>query len=228
MRFTRTLFPALTALVLAGASLSAQTAPTGIVWFDQYLDALRQQAGIPGLSAALASGRQIVWERAYGFQDVESSIRTSPDTLYDVGDMTQTFAATLALQCVERGALRLDDPVGNFALDAADPGATIRQVLSHSLFGATGTRFRYDPARFATADSAIDSCSRRGIRLALAQEILDRLVFLRPAEAQDTLEVDRDLRGIVPDSIVSTFDFHSSPFLQDGQPRHRPDASVLR
>ena len=38
--------------------------------FGAYLDSLRDQAGIPGLAAAIVDSNGIVWERAYGRQDV--------------------------------------------------------------------------------------------------------------------------------------------------------------
>ena len=37
--------------------------------FESYLESLRAQAGIPGMSAALVQNGQIVWERGFGFQN---------------------------------------------------------------------------------------------------------------------------------------------------------------
>ena len=48
--------------------------------FGDYLDALRIQAGIPGVSAAIVGDNDIIWERAFGQQDVARSIRTKSDT----------------------------------------------------------------------------------------------------------------------------------------------------
>ena len=38
--------------------------------FGAYLDSLRDQAGIPGLAAAIVDFKGIVWERAYGRQNI--------------------------------------------------------------------------------------------------------------------------------------------------------------
>lgn len=43
--------------------------------FQQSLDSLRRQYGIPGLSAAIVSQGEIIWEAGFGFQDVENQIR---------------------------------------------------------------------------------------------------------------------------------------------------------
>src|SRR5687767_5569063 len=49
---------------------------------EHYLEALRQQAGIPGLSAAVVQDGQLIWERGFGFEDVEARVRATPDTPY--------------------------------------------------------------------------------------------------------------------------------------------------
>ena len=51
---------------------SAQGQPGSL--FERYLDALRQQAGIPGLSAAIVEDGRTVWERGFGLRDVENSL----------------------------------------------------------------------------------------------------------------------------------------------------------
>src|SRR5262249_4110953 len=44
--------------------------------FAAYLDALRVQAGIPGLAAAIVGPTDLVWESAFGQQDVDQNIKT--------------------------------------------------------------------------------------------------------------------------------------------------------
>src|SRR2546426_7034705 len=66
--------------------------------FERYLESLRQQAGIPGLSAAIVQNRSIVWERGFGFQNVENLIPATPSTPYVVGGLTETLSSVLVLQ----------------------------------------------------------------------------------------------------------------------------------
>src|SRR3989454_1812714 len=63
--------------------------------FERYLESLRQQAGIPGLSAAIVQNRAIIWEAGFGLQDVENSIRATPSTPYVIGGLTETFSSVL-------------------------------------------------------------------------------------------------------------------------------------
>src|SRR5688572_30060987 len=99
---------------------------------EHYLEALRQQAGIPGLSAAVVQDGEVVWERGFGFQDVEARVRATPDTPYYVGGLSQSLAAVLLLQCVEQKRLTLDDPVRRFGIELPESVATVRHLLSHS------------------------------------------------------------------------------------------------
>ena len=46
--------------------------------FGAYLDSLRDQAGIPGLAAAIVDASGVVWERAYGRQDIGRGSRPGP------------------------------------------------------------------------------------------------------------------------------------------------------
>ena len=82
--------------------------------FESYLESLRAQTGIPGMSAALVQDGQIVWERGFGFQNVEARVRATPDTPYPVADISQTLAAVLVLHCAEERRLSIDDPSGGY------------------------------------------------------------------------------------------------------------------
>lgn len=176
------------AVLLAASVTRAQSLP--LLLFEQYLDALRLQARIPGLSAAIVGERGIVWERGLGLQDVEASIRAAPDTLYPVEGLTQTFTSVLLLQCVEGGRLTLDDAV---ALPPATPEelpstATIRQLMSHTSRASLAEPFRYDPAAYALLTRVAERCSGRTFRKGLALFVLDRLAMTDSVPGLDLVD----------------------------------------
>jgi len=124
----------LTAVLLAAtAVLKAQQpsiTPGGILpVLDTYLESLRQQAGIPGMSAAVLKDGAIIWEKGYGFANLATRERATPDTPYLVGDVSQTLAAVLLLQCVEQRRLGLDDRFEKYGLTSPEPTATLRGML---------------------------------------------------------------------------------------------------
>ena len=98
-------------LVAAGVSLffgtpmqgAAQGEDAKVALFERYVEALRRSLHVPGVSGVVIRDGRTVWSNGLGFQDVESRVAASPDTLYDIASLTKTFTSTLLLQCVERG-----------------------------------------------------------------------------------------------------------------------------
>lgn len=197
--------PLLAALVaLVALAAGKVRADDTFVWlrFEQYLDALRQQAGIPGLSGVVLKDGQIVWERGFGFQDVEASIRAMPDTPYHVSGLTQSFAATLLLQCVERGTLALATPAVTFAPALAPSTATVWQVLTHTADvaplppGSVPLPFKFDLAKYAQLSAVVDTCSGLPYRVALARGLLDRLAMIDSVPGAEVI-----LPGVIPEPL---------------------------
>ena len=92
---------------------------------------------MPGLSVEIATGDRIVDERAAGVADLSAGRPAGPDTVYLWFSMTKIVTATAAMQLVEQGRLRLDDPVRHLlpqfpAARAGRPEVTVRHLLSHS------------------------------------------------------------------------------------------------
>src|SRR5687767_11745831 len=122
------------AIIAALLFVCVPAQPQGIVYevFGAYLDSLRDQAGIPGLAAAIVDTKRVVWERAYGHQDVGRGIATRTDTAFHADGRKQTITAAMVLRCTEERRLALDDRVGALRVATAEPDATIRQLLTHT------------------------------------------------------------------------------------------------
>ena len=48
---------------------------------DNYLEGLRKQAGIPGMSAIVVKDGAVIWEKGYGYQNTASRIPATPDKI---------------------------------------------------------------------------------------------------------------------------------------------------
>jgi CubicO group peptidase (beta-lactamase class C family) len=171
------------ALVLAATRASGQDTPAftpfGIIpVLDAYLESLRQQAGIPGMSAALVRDGVVIWEKGYGFQDVNARIRATPDTPYLIGDVSGTLSAVLLLQCVEQRRLELDVPLRQYGLAHPEPDVTLRQLLSHTFADASAEPFVYSPERYAQLTAVMEWCARgQPYRKSVAHRILNHLAM---------------------------------------------------
>ncbi|MGN9783168.1 serine hydrolase domain-containing protein [Nonomuraea sp. ZG12] len=87
-------------------------------------------------TAALArvSDGNRTWSGAVGVRDVKRGGRPSPGGHFRIGSVTKTFVATVVLQLVDEGKVRLDDPVDRH-LPGLVPGGeqiTVRALLNHT------------------------------------------------------------------------------------------------
>jgi CubicO group peptidase (beta-lactamase class C family) len=144
------------ALLLAWVPASGDVQLLGL--FGEYLEALRVQAGIPGMAAAIVGEDDILWERGFGLQDIESSIATRPDTPFHVDALTQVFTASLVLRCVEENRLELDERIARFDRRSPEADATVRQLLTHTSNGPSGLVFEYRPDRLAPLAIVVPEC----------------------------------------------------------------------
>jgi CubicO group peptidase (beta-lactamase class C family) len=183
------------AVATAGPAAQIQTPPSLTAPFETYLELLRQQAGMPGLSAAIVHEGHIAWERGFGYQDLEARIPATPDTPYLVGDISQTVAAMLLLQCVEIRRMDIDGRVSTYGV-SIDPDATLRQVLSHSVPGEGGDTFVYDPQRFSQLTYAMEWCAPQSYRKSVSHRVLERLAMKDSVPGRDLSD-----RSVVPEEL---------------------------
>lgn len=86
-------------------------------------------------SILVAKDGEVVYERGYGYANLEWQVPNTPDTRLHLASITKMFTATLVLQQVERGAIRLDAPITEYLVEyPADPGdrITVHHLLSHT------------------------------------------------------------------------------------------------
>src|SRR6266545_8179776 len=177
---------AVSALIVIGPQPTrSQDLDTDLAVFDRYVEALRRQLQIPGLSAAIVRGGHTVWSKGYGFQDVEAGVPATPDTIYDIASLTKTFTSTLLMQCVERGSLDLNTPISRYTAAIPEAGATVRHVMTHTSQGVPGSVYRYDGSRYAALTAVVTACAGRPFRQALASDILDRAAMTGSVPGHD-------------------------------------------
>jgi CubicO group peptidase (beta-lactamase class C family) len=186
----------ITALALIALSLAAPSAQQAPVFtpggslpvLDSYLEALRQQAGIPGMSAIVLKDGVTVWEKGYGFLNTVSRERATPDTPYMVGDISGTLAAVLLLQCVEQRRISLDDPLSRYGLSSPEPTATLRGLLTHASADGARDPFTYSPERYAHLTTLMEWCAPQPYRKSVAHRVLNRLAMRDSVPGTDLID----------------------------------------
>ncbi len=106
-------------------------------WLQENLPRLVAEYDVPGASAAVLAGDDVV-EAAAGVLNKNTGVETTTDSVFQVGSITKVWTATLVMQLVDEGLLELDAPVRRYlpGFRVADEDAaariTVRQLLNHT------------------------------------------------------------------------------------------------
>jgi len=173
----RTFFALTIAVALIARAPVRAAEDLSFTFFGDYLESLRRQTGIPGLSAIIVGANDVLWTRALGSQNVERSIAARTDTPYHIDGLMQLVTSSLVLRCVEEGRLSLDDRVSRFDSASVDAGATLAQILSHTTRSGDSAVFDYRPHRMQPLARAVESCTGDSFRATVAG-LLDRLAMV--------------------------------------------------
>ena len=186
---------ALVALALLQAPLALPpTRDQLFTLFGSYLESLRVQAGIPALAVAVVDGDGIVWEQAFGQQDLARLLTARTDTPFHLDGLTQLVTTTIVLRCVQEGRLTLDTPIKSFNPDSPDADATVGQILTHTSGAASDLVFAYRPDRLDVLASVASTCTGTSFRLAVART-LERLAMNDSMPGPDAVTGSPQLAG---------------------------------
>lgn len=69
---------------------------------------------IPGMSVVIVMGDRTVYEKGFGFADLEKKEPVTPATFFELGSCSKAFTGLGILQMEKKGLLKLSDPVDTF------------------------------------------------------------------------------------------------------------------
>ena len=86
-------------------------------------------------SVLVAQNGEVVYQKGFGYANMEWSIPNSPDTKFRIGSVTKQFTAVMILMLVEAGEVSLDGKITDYLPDyPAETGdrVTIHHLLTHT------------------------------------------------------------------------------------------------
>ncbi|MGY4400883.1 serine hydrolase domain-containing protein [Bradyrhizobium sp. USDA 3315] len=86
---------------------------------DQVLRQKSEAKEIPGVVAIAATGKDVIYEGAFGKRDLSKSDPMTADNVFWIASMTKAVTSAGAMQLVEQGKLSLDEPIGKLLPDLA-------------------------------------------------------------------------------------------------------------
>jgi CubicO group peptidase (beta-lactamase class C family) len=91
------------------------------------------EQNLPGLSAAVGVGGDIVWAEGFGWADLENEVPVAPDTRFRIGTASTAITSAAVGLLLEKDRLKLDDEIQTYvpAFPEKQWPVTLRQLMGH-------------------------------------------------------------------------------------------------
>ena len=116
-------------LILVNLYLTAQD--TGV---KNYLEKTMKERHIPGMSVAILSGGEVIFQEFLGLSNVELQTPVTRASIFELASLTKPFTAMGIMQLIANQQLHLEDKINQYIPNAPDfwQDITIYQLLTHS------------------------------------------------------------------------------------------------
>ena len=121
--------------LVAGVNLSAQEKSKipDLVDYISNIFGILQIDTMPGASVLVSQNGDIIYQKGFGYADIEKKIPVTPDTKFKIGSVSKQFTAVAILKLQEEGKIKTGDKLSKYI-----PGfprgneVTIYQLLTHT------------------------------------------------------------------------------------------------
>ena len=87
----------------------------------------------PGIAVLIAKDGKIIYNKGYGYADIEHTTKITPETKFRIGSITKQFIASAILRLQEEGKLSVEDKLSKYFPDFPRAGeVSIHQLLTHT------------------------------------------------------------------------------------------------
>ncbi|HMQ47662.1 MAG TPA: serine hydrolase domain-containing protein [Saprospiraceae bacterium] len=106
-------------------------------WLDGYIQKLELENDLSG-SILIAKGDQVLFEKYWGFADIENTQKINAESLFGLASGSKMFTAVAIVQLMEQGKLKLTDKLTDYFPDFPNHAWADRVTLKHLLSHTSG------------------------------------------------------------------------------------------
>jgi CubicO group peptidase (beta-lactamase class C family) len=136
---------------------------------DRLFRAYAEDKKIPGMIWGVVIDDRLAHVESFGFRDLSSKERVTPETAFRIASMTKSFTALAILKLRDEGKLSLEDPVSRWIPEFAgmelptldSPPISVRQLMSHSAGFPEDNP--WGDQQLSATDETLDGWLRKGI-----------------------------------------------------------------
>ena len=103
-------------------------------YLDKLFATLKDRERVPGVAVAVRWNKDIVHLNCYGYANLETGAKITPDTVFDLGSLSKQFTAAAAYNLIIRNELDLNDRLSKFFKDLPSwaEAITVEDLLHHT------------------------------------------------------------------------------------------------
>ncbi len=108
---------------------------------DQALQSLFEKRGYPGIAVTIRGPEGILFEKGYGYRDVEHQLPADTHTIFGIASMSKSITALCCAILATEGKLSLEDPITKYFPTLHIPGIPDECVTLRKCLRCTGPAF---------------------------------------------------------------------------------------
>jgi CubicO group peptidase (beta-lactamase class C family) len=165
-----------------------------VATLEQRLNALMQNADVPGLALAAIRQRDIVYTGGFGVANRSSKTLIAPNSVFEAASLSKLVVAYATLQLCAEGLLELDGSISSLLgvrIDGQLKSVTLRYALSHTsglpnwladgeaprTYFAPGSRFSYSGVGYRLIQQVIETVTGQPLAAYLESNVLRPLLM---------------------------------------------------
>ena len=124
----------------------------------QFIESIMQSHLIPGLSISAVKDNSIVWEKYFGYSNIENNFLVNENTMFILSSISKTITSTAIMKLFEQDLFMLDDDIDSylpFSVNHPDyplMPITFKMLLSHT----SGIKDNWSVMPYYSGDSPLE------------------------------------------------------------------------
>lgn len=98
---------------------------------NEFAAAKRKHHNFNG-NVLVAEKGKIIYQKSFGYADFKNKTPLTERSVFNLASISKQFTAAAVMLAVERGLVRLDDPLAKYFPEIQYAGITLRQMLTHT------------------------------------------------------------------------------------------------
>jgi CubicO group peptidase (beta-lactamase class C family) len=147
---------------------------------------------IPGISLVIVKGNQTVYQKGFGFADLEKKEPVTAATLFELGSASKSFTGLAILQLEEKGLLKFSDPVDKYLpwLKMKFQGKEVPVTIGNMLYHTSGL------LHFETLSTISASSGDEALEKAV-QKLVGKELMFPPGQRYGYTSIGYDVLGLI-------------------------------